>query len=303
MISILIPVYNYDCSLLIIELAAQSLQLKEELDGEFDYEIIVSDDASTDLNKQKINMTAALTTGSTYIQQKKNIGQAHLRNAMADIARFDLLLMIDADAEIFTKDFIRCYWQDRNKGDVICGTLKNPPGPAPSGCELRYRYEKKAEKARPATARTKAPYNYFSTFNVMFHREVFERIRFDERCTEYGYEDTLMGLMLKKHSYSVIHTDNPLIHKGIDSNQSFLKKTETAMRMLYKLGDPLQGHTGASRIASKLEKWHLKKCTKQLYKSIKKTLQKNLLSHHPSILLFNFYKLGYYCSLDDSNTI
>ena len=85
MISILIPVYNYDCSLLIKELAAQSLQLKEELDGEFDYEIIVSDDASTDLNKQKINMTAALTTGSTYIQQKKNIGQAHLRNAMADM--------------------------------------------------------------------------------------------------------------------------------------------------------------------------------------------------------------------------
>lgn len=71
MISILIPVYNYDCSLLIKELAAQSLQLKEELDGEFDYEIIVSDDASTDLNKQKINMTAALTTGSTYIQQKR----------------------------------------------------------------------------------------------------------------------------------------------------------------------------------------------------------------------------------------
>lgn len=299
MISILIPVYNYDCSALLKDLSRQAGSLKEELKGEFDYEIILADDASTETELRQRNMAAASSSGCIYFEQNKNTGQAYLRNTMVDMARFDYLLMIDADAEVCTDDFIRCYWEGRDKGDVICGTLRNPEGAAPKGCELRYRYEKQAEKLRSAALREKNPYNSFSAFNVMFRRDVFMNIRFDTRCTEYGHEDTLMGLMLREQAYTVVHTDNPLVHKGLDSNDSFLRKTETALHMLHRLGPPLQEHTGASRVAAKLEKWHLKGATKLLYGLFRDLLRKNLLGAHPSILLFQLYKLGYYCTLRD----
>lgn len=297
MISILIPVFNYDCTALIKELSVQGGKLKEELAGEFDYEIIIGDDASTDVELQRKNRIAAQTIGCRYFEQDVNIGQACMRNAMADMSQFDYLLMIDADAEICTDDFVRRYWNDRDRGDVICGALRNPHGPAPKGCELRYRYEKQAERLRDESTREKFPYNSFSTFNVMFRRDVFMNIRFDKRCTEYGHEDTLMGLMLRDMSYKVVHTDNPLVHQGLDSNASFINKTEMALRMLYRLGSPLQEHTGASRVAAKLEKWHLKGCATVLYKIFKNPIKKNLLGRHPSILLFQLYKLGYYCTL------
>lgn len=293
MLSVLISIYNYDASALIIELGRQAQQLRKEIDG-FACEMLVGDDASTDSVAEAANRKACQTVGAHYRRFEHNIGKAYLLNIFAEQARGGWLLMIDSDAKVVAPDFLRTYWEDRNKADVICGALKNPPGPAPEGCELRYRYEKAAERQRPAAYRNRVPYSCFTTFNVMFRSDVFNQIRFDSRCTEYGYEDTLMGLMLKQHGKSILHTDNALYHMGIDQNAQFLEKTEKSLRVLSRLGEPMQSTAGASRVYKFVDRCHLVRLVVWGFRHLRKSLRRNLLGHHPSLFCFQLYKTGYY---------
>ena len=49
------------------------------------------------------------------------------------------------------------------------------------------------------------------------------------------HEDMLFGHQLHQLGYEFIQIDNPLIHKGLDSNQVFIKKTEEATKNLFLL--------------------------------------------------------------------
>lgn len=298
MLSILIPTYNYNCSELITGLAEQALQLKKEESTEhFDYEILVGDDASTDIPTIDANKEATLTTGGRYIRVPRNIGRASMRNTLARQATGKFILFIDCDARLCTKTFLKQYWHDRDRADVVCGALKSPDIPPPVGHELRYRYEIAAAKRRSADYRNAHSYMAFTTFNVMFRREVFLRTGFDERCIEYGYEDALLGLTLQQNGISVWHTDNALIHDGIDSNTSFLQKTEASLRTLSQLKGAMQQHAGASRAVQILNRFHLRHFTAYIFGACRQALWRQLSGKSPSLFLFKLYKIGYYAQL------
>ncbi|MBQ9363598.1 MAG: glycosyltransferase, partial [Bacteroidaceae bacterium] len=237
-------------------------------------------------------------TGCHVLHQDSNIGRAAIRNRLYEVSRGDYLLFIDCDAEVVSSDFMERYYNDRKSADVICGALCNPKE-QPSGCELRYKYEIAAERAgqRTVSFRMKRPYEMFSTFNVMFRREVFGNILFDDRCTEYGYEDVLMGLRLQEKGFSILHTDNALLHRGINSNDSFLKNTEAGIRTLWRIGEPLLSHSNLALTALRLKRWHLTGAFLFFFKLFKSGIHSNLCSHHPLLLLFKVYKLGYLCEL------
>lgn len=299
MISILIPVYNYDCTILIKALCSQCVSLRDS-DNDFDYEIILGDDCSTDESCITALSEIAKLPRCRLLHQDVNIGRAAIRNRLYEISCGDYLLFIDCDAEIVSDDFVKRYYNERQNADVICGALCNP-SEKPYGCELRYKYEKEAELAgqRSVSFRTARPYDMLSTFNIMFRREVFGSILFDDRCTEYGYEDVLMGIRLKEEGYSILHTDNALLHRGINSNSSFLKNTEAGIRALYRIGEPLLSHSNLANTALRLKRWHLMGVFIFFFKLFKSIIRSNLLGRHPSLLLFKVYKLGYLCALMD----
>ncbi len=295
MLSILIPLYNYDSTPLIAGLSAQAAFLKAEGNG-FDYEIILMDDASTDMQASAANRQVAEEAQCRYIELPRNVGRARIRNKLAAEAKYDYLLFIDCDALVATPDFVERFWAARDLGDVVCGSLVTPES-SPQGCELRYRYERKADSKRSLAARTASPYSHFTTFNVLFHRRVFQSVEFDERCVGYGYEDTLMGLMLQQLGFSVAHIDNPLIHLGIDNNASYLEKTENALHSLRVLGEPLQSNVMASRVDKFLKRWHIDFVLRSFFACVRRPLRRHLLGRSPSVLLFQFYKVGYYSCL------
>lgn len=296
MISILIPTRDFDCSGLARDLQRQCAELAEA-DAAFRYEVIVLDDGSAPAFAPKLKAEVEALPGCRVVRAEQNVGRASGRNLLADEARFAWLLFIDSDAEVCTPDFIRRYWAARDLADVVCGALRNPAPPPQTGHELRYRYEKAAERRRPATYRNAHPYDCFATFNVMFRASVFQTLRFDERCVDYGYEDALMGLMLRKRGFSIRHIDNPLVHTGIDSNADFLGKTETALRTLARLGEPMQSQAGAARLYTTLRRLHLAPAARAAFRGLCPLLRRNLLGRHPSLLLFQLYKAGFYCRL------
>lgn len=263
-LSILIPTYNYDPSQLVSQLQKQ---LPE------DAEIIVGDDSPP-----------------------HNLGRAARRNALAREAKGEWLLFIDSDAEVRSTTFIKDYLEASKQTLVVCGGTGNLPKCPRPEARLRYDYEVKAEKRLTLSHRKAHPYAQFTTFNFLIQRELFLSILFDETLKEYGHEDTLFGLELKKRGVPILHIDNKLTHLGLEDADEYLQKTETALRSLASMSEEQKQNVRVSALALRLKGWHLLGVVRFLYRICKPLLRANLLGKHPSQLLFAFYKLGYYAN-------
>ena len=69
--------------------------------------------------------------------------------------------------------------------------------------------------------------NYSYLFNFMIEKLTFLQHQFDESITKYGHEDTLFGKALQADRIPIIHIDNPLLNKGLDTND---RKSKTFCR-------------------------------------------------------------------------
>lgn len=297
MLSILIPTYNCDCLRLATDLQQQCEETQAYYGAtQFDYEIIIGDDASTDETVTARNELAELLPNCRVMNSTPNLGRARICNRLMSAAAFPHLLLIDADAEVCTDNFIHTYWTRRNEADVVVGSIRTPHT-APQGHELRLKYEHAAEAKRSAAYRNAHPTENFSTFNILFSRRVVETVRFDERCVEYGYEDALMGIEIARNGYSILHIDNPLLHTGINNNLSFLANTEASLRTLARLGSPIDQNARIARAHQAITRHRLLPLLHLFFRIFHPLLRRQLLSRRPSLLLFNLYKLGYYATL------
>lgn len=301
MISILIPTHNYNCISLVTDLAAQGDALVARYGQDvFDYEIIVAEDGSTDVLVIEENSRITAIPKARHICRKENVGRARILNFLVSQARLSHVLIIDCDALVFTPDYLSTYWEMHDAADVVCGSIQSPAR-CPYGCELRYKYEEAARDIRRMEYRKAHPYAHLSTFNILFHRYVFDQTQFDERCTEYGYEDALLGLMLESLNLKVEHIDNPLIHNGMDPNAVYLNKVETALRTLHHLGEPMHSASALVGLVRRIQRWHLTPLCRLAYRLTRPLLHGQLMSHNPSMTCLKLYKLGYYLMLDKKN--
>jgi glycosyltransferase involved in cell wall biosynthesis len=290
MLSILIPVKNFDCCALVTELHNQG----EALDCP--YEILIAEDG-TESGFLKLNEVADTFSNCRRIVKKENIGRAGIRNILAAEAKFPYLIFIDCDAVVEKKDFLTTYATALKGHQVVCGGLYHADSLHDKRCTLRYKYEKKADMTRDAQTRNKAPYSNFTSFNFAIHKELFNSILFDTSITRYGYEDVLFGKELEKRGAGIIHIENRLLHNGLEENATFLKKTEQALNTLSEIQDKV-GCTPLLDTVKKIEKLHLKQLFMKYWSANRKRLKNNLLGDTPSLFKFSIYKLGYYISLN-----
>lgn len=268
-LSILIPIYRFDCSALLGALEAQC-----GAEG-MEYEILTADD------------------------EQLHLGRARIRNHLADKATGRWLLFIDCDAAVDNAAFIHRYREAANEGSpVICGGLHHAdhlPSPTVS---LRYRYEKAADRHRSAAERSRTPYARFTPFNFLIQRDTFLSIRFNESCTGYGHEDTLFGAELERRGIAIQHIDNPLLHTGLEPNEVFLEKTREALRNLKQMESQLAGHSTLLKGYRLLRRFHLQGATAWLFRHRRTQWERRLTgSLKPSLRLFQIYKTGYYAQL------
>lgn len=292
MISVLIPTYNYTCYQLVSDLHKQL-----ERSG-VTYEIIVAEDGSKDQVTIIANHKIEELANCRHIIRKENLGRAGIINYLISEAREEWCIIMDSDAKVVTDDFIDSYIENaRDDADLVIGSLVNPETLPNPHATLRYRYEKAAEPYRTAEYRNHHVFERFTTFNFMGRRSVLLEVPFDERCTEYGFEDTLMGVEMRRKGKRVKHIDNPLMHLGFDNNEVFLNKTRTALRSLKKIEADMLPHTGIGKAIRRIERIHLIHVVRMSYSLMRPLIECNLLSNHPNLKLFAFYKLGYYLSL------
>ena len=100
MLSILIPVYNYDCSELVAALDKQAVRLN------INYEILVADDASEESFRQR-NRVINERPNCRYIELSENVGRSRIRNILASEAQYGYLLFMDCDGVVVRDDFLK----------------------------------------------------------------------------------------------------------------------------------------------------------------------------------------------------
>lgn len=293
MLSILIPTRDRTCYPLVADLHQQAEGLGVP------YEILVAEDGSRSQVDLIANHKITELSHCRHLVRKENCGPAAIRNWLAREARYGWILFIDSDAKVTREEYLKTYLEHVGKADVVAGGLQHEAENPDPHRTLRFKYEKQADRHRGAAERTREPYSHFTPFNVMIRRSTFLCIGFDEQCREYGYEDALFGVELMQKGIGILHIDNPLIHCGLDTNEEFLRKTETALRTLKSLNGRMDGHSHVENTYNKLRGRHLAWVAKGFHQLLGGMLRRNLLSKHPSLLLFSLYKLGYYASLEE----
>lgn len=296
MISICIPIYNFNVCNLVTELHYQGVSTS------IPFEILLMDDASDESYKIQ-NRTLRKFPFVQYYELEENIGRSRIRNQLAVKARYDYLLYIDCDAKVISPNFIANYINYCYK-DVICvgGTSYAPQKPVPRYL-LRWKIGVKRESAN-AYQRSKYPNANFSTFNFLMDRDFFLKVCFNEKLTGYGHEDTLFSFDLYKHNVPIRHIDNPLQHIGLETGPEVLCKCKQGIRnvrMITQLlnNDPLFiKNLSLLNWGYRIQVLHATAIFAWIYSHLYKLLEKNLLGKRPNLFLFSLWKESYYCYLE-----
>ncbi len=285
MISILIPIYNFNGIKLVTDLHRQGFNLGVP------FEIIVADDHSPNPVEahEQINELAY----AKYVYLPRNMGRAGSRNWLAQKAQFPFLLFIDGDMGVDNPNFLKNYLEVLADNRVVCGGhFYASQRPEPK-YRLHWIYGRNRE-VRPAAERNKSPFGGFMPSNFVIPKPVFDAIRFDDSIKGYGHEDTLFGEMLKKLKMEggqpeLLHVDNGLVHLGLSTNEEFMDKVDTAVKNLvflekkypYKL-------TTLQQTAAKF------KFLSPFFRSVPSPfLRKRIISGH-NLRLLDLYKLVRY---------
>ncbi|NLA24762.1 MAG: glycosyltransferase family 2 protein [Bacteroidales bacterium] len=292
MISVCIPIYNFDVRPLVSDLVDEMQKLDAGC------EIICIDDASED-DFKNINGNYCDKHG-TYIQLYENVGRAQIRNLFLPNAKNDYLLFLDCDSLVYKKDFLESYIKCIKEKEplIVCGGRVYPKEKPDRHFMLRWKYGWKRE-VKSLKRRIKKSHISFQTNNFLIHKELFKQVQFEGSITQYGHEDTLFGFMMKQIGIPILHIDNPILNGEIETNQEFLYKSELAVENLVYM-NALLNYNKDFIAAVNLLKWYyrLKKmrllfCVSTTSFFCKKYLHKKLLSGsgYGTMFKFNLYKL------------
>ena len=284
MISILIPTYNYSAVPLVKELYNQSTKCK------IVFEILVYDDEShSSINTE--NQSLNLLKHCVFKELQKNIGRSAIRNLLMKDAKFENLIFLDSDVIPLKKTFIKDYvCSIEDEENVIVGGITYDKNIPQKPFKLRWLYTKKREINKG-----------IHSSNFFIKKYLMDLNPFDETITKYGCEDVLFFNSLKKQKIKIKFIDNPVIHLGNDDANSFLRKTEQAIENLLTLIEENKidkNLYNITKVNDALRKLKLEKFVAFLYKRSKPLLFKNFNSNYPSIILYDFYRLSYFCYIN-----
>lgn len=292
MLSILVPVFNYNVLPLVEALHEQCVTCG------IDFEILCQDDASRsvfNIENEKINTLSYCR----FTALTENLGHRENRNSLAEQAQHPHLLFIDGDSECVSNNFIATYLSYLEKYDVVYGGRVHPEFCPSDNQKLRWKYGKFTED-QSATQRQKRKYRALLFNNTVIKKSCFDQIKFEPYKKQYGHEDTQLAYQLSLINASVQHIDNPIAHADIDSNSAYLLKTKEALDSalsLYMGQKIAASFIKIIQVLLLLQKFKLVPIASFLYLRNEKWIEKNLNGKNPRLWIFKCFKLGYLCTL------
>ncbi len=292
MLSILIPVYNYNICNLVKALHEQCEK------AEIDFEILCFDDASEDgfknQNKKIVNLKNII-----FKELPQNLGRSKIRNELGKAANFEYLLFMDCDSKVVSESYINNYLKILDPNSLLYGGTAYQSEPPEKELYFHWFYGTHRELI-PVEQRKTNPYHSFKTNNFLIPKSIFSNFHFDENLTQYGHEDTLFGLQLKQAGVPILHIDNPLEHEGLETTASFLNKTKQGIENLLYLSQKNDLiDTKLLRTFKNIKRLRLTQFVYFAFRLLKKRLLQNFHSLNVNLNFFDFYKLGLLIEADN----
>ena len=291
MLSICIPIYNFDVTALVNDLHQQA-----KATG-IDFEIICFDDGSSD-DFKILNRKISSLKHLFYNELAQNLGRSKIRNELGKAAQYPYLLFMDCDSATVNAHYIERYIEHCQPNQLVYGgRIYSEQVPPQKELYFHWYYGSNRE-VKAVHLRRQNPWANFMTNNFLIPKTIFLDIQFDESLTQYGHEDTLFGWELQQRRIHIEHINNPLMHIGLEDTASFLMKTKKGIQNLKYLAEtnPLMD--------SKLLQYHhllrrmrLTGGFRFLYTIFEKRWLMNLHSQRPSLRIFDLYKLGYLATI------
>lgn len=281
MISVLIPVFNNDISILISDLQYQRTR------DSIPCEIVVFDDASIE-SIRSANRNICFENGIVYKELVKNCGRIEIRKQLAHAAQFEWILFIDSDSRIVKQSFLKQYLDWVGSFDAIVGGTIYDNEMPPCSKRLHWKYGKHREITND-NKRT------FRTNNFCIRKSLFKQIEIPVGIKGYGHEDTYIGIQLERFGIQVQYIDNPVLHLGIENTPVFIAKSENALKNLLELQKhvdekTLRKHVTLYDFYCKLRS--LPQLVFLVYSFIKPLVERNLNSCNPGLFYFDLYRLN-----------
>lgn len=293
MISVLIPVYNYNVVALVTQIHKQ-LQLCN-----VPFEILCLDDASTS-NEVHTNNSISNLDSTSYLRSNKNLGRINARQYLAEKAKYQWLLFLDADVIPKSELFISKYLEFVNKEyEAIYGGFAYYEQRPESEYMLRWTYGSTHEQIS-ALERNEKPYKVTISANFLIKKSIFLDINSQIDQKGYGF-DNFFAALLKMKRIKVFHIDNEVYHLGIETSQTYLGKKEKAAETLLKLyqSGKIESHQNdLLKLYIQLKQFKLRSVVSLFYKLFSKALKQNLLGGKPSMTLLQLYRISYMCNKD-----
>ena len=290
MLSILIPVYNYDINQLIevLEIQARCISLN--------YEIIVGDDCSTDNNMVKTQELITSYSNYSYFRNAKNIGRISTRLELARRAKYDWLLFLDADVLPDSEDFLNQVISNCDtEFDLIFGGIKYPERPQRSLYKLHWLYGKQREE-RNLTFRKANSYQSIVSGCLLIKKNKGIYILSEINEKRYG-TDILLSYIIKRENMKVKHIVNPVIHLGLENNSVFLQKSIESINTtlhLEKMDKIPVDYRPIQKYYHFLRKTKSTKVFIKIFSIVEPLILRNLNSNYPCLTLFDVYRLLHY---------
>lgn len=291
MLSILIPVYRYDCTTLVTDLLEQCIALS------LSFEIILGDDASGEDYASIYDRLAARHAEAWVYHATKNIGAGLMRQELATKAKGFSLLYVDADV-LPTEGLIAAYMKTRAEHPeaVVCGGFRYDERDCRADNRLRYHYGTQVEM-RSLAQRIAEPYKSFIAMCFLAPREVVLSHPFPRMGM--GYEDAYWGERLRLNQVPLVHIDAPVVHRLKETDEAFLSTTERYLSNLYEHRDKFEGMSiKLLEYYRGLGRYHLARTIGRVGQPLMYIIRQILRRRPDRITLFQLYKLLYFCRLD-----
>ncbi|RYJ41866.1 glycosyltransferase family 2 protein [Flavobacterium beibuense] len=293
MLSILIPVYNYDISLLLQKIYAEASSLN------IPFEIVVIDDKSEKSFLEK-NKTQTELINCRFIENKINLGRTESRKILAESALYSKLLFLDSDVIPVSDSFIKNYIDVINEAPIILGGYEYLKNSYSDENSLRYWYGKSREE-KMAEERNLSPYSSVFSGNLLTDKVTFLKNNYPENHNIYGL-DIYFAYNLYINKVPLLHIDNPIYHLGLENNETFFKKCLESVDIRKRLLADKQNIEKVNSLLKhykNLKEYHLTGLVSFGFKITEPLLKKLIFRKKPNLLSLDLYRLGYICSLKD----
>ena len=296
MLSILIPIYNYNVFPLVVALHQQCTNC------EIAFEILCQDDASNS-SLNALNEKVNELSNCSFVSLKENLAHRVNRNSLASQAQFEYLLFIDGDSIIIHDNFIKRYIGNLQNFDVVYGGRLHPEKCPSINQKLRWKYGKFIED-KSAANRKKKTYQSLLFNNTVIKKALFNQVKFDTNSKKYGHDDTQISYQLSLLKVKVNHIENPVEHADIDNNLVYLNKTKASLENLISLYEEEKIDIEFVRL---IQLYHFLKRTKstfiisKIHSVFESFFIKNLTGNYPHLFIYNWFRVGYLCSLQHKN--